>query len=194
MSQEPSISERINGQYTAMSATGRFSVIVLGIIVLLLIWSELFMPWANSWGDEATAIESSIVMINDAGRGGLATRNSVLAYGPIETPGTREDGSQALLEAIKAVMAQYGITDYKLNESGSGVTVRGLSGNRVERIKADLTFNAQGEAAIEIIADLEANPAIESIESLRLTRGKRSGTLDITATAEAWVAGRSRRR
>ena len=177
-----------------MSATGRFAVLVLGVIVLLLVWSELFMPWANAWGEEANAIEDSIVMIDDAGRGGLSTRNAILAYGPIETPGTREDGSQALLEAIKAVMAKYGISDYKLNESGSGVTVRGLTGGRVERIKADLTFNAQGEVAIEIIADLESNPAIESIESLRLTRGKRSGTLDVTATAEAWVSARSRRR
>ena len=133
-------------------------------------------------------------MIDAAGGGPLATRNAVLAYGPMETPGSREDGSQALLEAIKGVMAHYGITDYKLNESGSGVTVRGLTGGRIERIKADLTFNAQGEAAIEIIADLEASHAIESIESLRITRGKRSGTLDITATAEAWVAARSRRR
>lgn len=194
MSQRPSISERANEQYQAMSATGRFAVLVLGVIVLLLVWSELFMPWANAWGEEANAIEDSIVMIDDAGRGGLSTRNAILAYGPIETPGTREDGSQALLEAIKAVMAKYGISDYKLNESGSGVTVRGLTGGRVERIKADLTFNAQGEVAIEIIADLESNPAIESIESLRLTRGKRSGTLDVTATAEAWVSARSRRR
>lgn len=194
MAHRPSLSERTKEQYSAMSATGRFAVVALGAIVLLLVWSELFMPWADTWGEEANAIEDSIAMIDDAGLGGLATRNSVLAYGPIETPGTREDGSQSLLEAIKAVMAKYGITDYKLNESGSGVTVRGLTGGRVERIKADLTFNAQGEAAIEIIADLEADSAIESIESLRLTRGKRSGTLDITATAEAWVAGRSRRR
>jgi hypothetical protein len=184
----------MNEQYQAMSATGRFAMVVLGVIVLLLLWSELFLPWANGWGEQATAIEQSIVMIDDAGRGGLSTRNAVLAYGPVETPGTREDGSQALLVAIKAVMAHYGITDYKLNESGSGVTVRGLTGGRIERIKADLTFNAQGETAIEVIADLEANAAIESIESLRLTRGKRSGTLDITATAEAWVLARIRRR
>ena len=46
----------------------------------------------------------------------------------------------------------------------------------------------------ELIADLEANPAIESLESLRLSRGKRSGSLDVATTAQAWVYAKGGRR
>ncbi|MCH2136737.1 MAG: hypothetical protein MK101_09165 [Phycisphaerales bacterium] len=188
------MSQRFGEQFSTMSPTGKFAVGVLGVTVLLLVWSEVFMPMANGWGDQADAIEENLVLIEDAGGGSLSTRNAVLAHGPVELPDSREEGSQSLIETIKSTMATWGITDYTLNESGSGVTVRGLTGGRVERIKADLAFTGEVETAHELIADLEMNPAIESIESLRLTRGKRSGTLDVTATVEAWVNAGSRRR
>ncbi len=189
-----SFGQRAKEQYSAMSPTGRFAVVVLGITMLLLVWSELFLPLATDWSDRADAIEADIARVDSAAVPSLNATTSLLAHGDVAMPDARGDSSQALLESIKAVMAQYGITDYKLNESGAGVTVRGLPGRRVERIKADLSFNAQGEDAVEIIADLEADQAIEGIDSLRLTRGKRSGTLDVALTAQAWaLAGGTRR-
>lgn len=194
MTDTTTMTDRARGQYQAMSPTGRFAVVVLGITVLLLIWSEFFLPWAGSWGEQADAIEADIARVDNVTQASLSANTALLAYGPVETPDARGESSQALLESIKGIMAQYGITDYKLNESGGGVAVRGLSGRRVERIKADLSFNAPHEDAIELIADLEANPAIESLETLRLSRGKRSGSLDVATTAQAWVYAKGGRR
>ena len=188
-----SFKQRAAAQYTAMSPTGKFAVVVLGFTMLLLVWTELFMPWANAWGDQADALEADIARVDAANTAAAGSNMSLLAYGPVDMPDARGEGSQALLESIKGVMATWGITDYKLNESTGGVAVRGLTGRRVERIKADLSFNADHEDAVEIIAELEGNPAIESLESLRLTRGKKSGTLDVSTTAQAWVYGSGRR-
>ena len=59
MAKGPSISERVNEQYRAMSGTGRFAMVVLALVVLLLVWSNVFMPWANASGEKADAIEDS---------------------------------------------------------------------------------------------------------------------------------------
>ena len=192
MSKHTTMSERAREQVMAMSATGRFALALLVVIVLIMLWTNLFGPWAAQFGDEADAIESQIAQVDRSRVGSRATNAAILAHGPIESPGARDEGSQDLIESAKCVMAVYGITDYTLNESGGGVTVRGMSGGRIERIKADLAFNAAHETAIEIIADLEADPAVESIEGLRLTRGKRAGTLDVALTTQAWVRGKGR--
>jgi hypothetical protein len=186
------MSERAREQVMAMSATGRFALLLLGVVVLFMLWTNLFGPWAAQFGDEADAIEAQIAKVEQARIGSRSTNAAILAHGPLEAPGARDEGSQDLIESAKGVMAVYGITDYTLNESGGGVSVRGMTGSRIERIKADLAFNAANETAIEIIADLEADPAVESIEGLRLTRGKKAGTLDVALTAQAWVRGKGR--
>ena len=47
--------------------------------------------------------------------------------------------------------------------------------------------------AIERMRSVMQENAHRSLESLRLTRGKKSGTLDVSTTAQAWVYGSGRR-
>ena len=66
-------------------------------------------------------------------------------------------------------------------------------GQQVERITADLGFDATPEETLAIIGELEASPHIEGIGFVRITRrsGPRKVTVDLTI--EAWIVSAQRR-
>lgn len=194
MKANTNLTDRIRGEFDRMSQSGRM-IAVLGLgIVVILIWSELIAPISTSWGEAAADISGKIARVDRAASQSARQRANVVAYGPMRSPAQRATESQAMLEAVNAIMDEYGIRAYEFNESSSAVKVSGSTLPGIDRIKATLKFEAAEEKAIEILGALESSPELESISSARVQQGKSGGlNLAVELTIEAWIRGGGRR-
>ncbi len=177
-----------------MSRSGRM-IALLGVgLVVVLFWSELIAPISASWGDAADEISNQVARVDRAATQAAAQRANVVAYGPMVSPTQRGTESQAMLEAVNAIMDDFGIRAYEFNESSSTAKVGGSTLTGIDRIKATLKFEAPEEKAIEILGALEDSPKLESINSARVQQGKSGGlNLEVELTIEAWIRGGTRR-
>jgi hypothetical protein len=177
-----------------MSRSGRM-IALLGVgLLVVLFWSELVSPISTSWGGAADEISTQLARVDRAATQAAAQRANVVAYGPMVPPAMRATESQAMLEAVNAIMDEFGIRAYEFNESTSAVKVGGSTLPGIDRIKATLKFEAPEEKAIEILGALEDSSELESISSARVQQGKAGGlSLAVELTIEAWIRGGSRR-
>ena len=194
MSTSSQLAERARREYERMSRSGRMIALLgLGLLVVLF-WSELISPISTSWGEAADEISRQVTRVDRAATQAAAQRANVVAYGPMVSPAQRATESQAMLEAVNAIMDEFGIRAYEFNESSSAVKVGGSTLPGIDRIKATLKFEAPEEKAIEILGALEDSPELESISNARVQQGKAGGlSLGVELTIEAWIRGGSRR-
>ncbi len=192
MSDAAGLAPRIRDEYNRMSRGTRL-IFGLGLVlVVFLLWSSLIDPVSSSWGTAADEIESQTSRVERARTQAAAQRSNVVAFGPLSSPAQRATESQDMLEAVNAIMTDFGVRGYKFNEATSAVKVGGATLPGIDRIKATLSFEAGHEKAIEIIGALEDSPALEAISNARVQRGKSGGKLAIELTIEAWVRGGKR--
>lgn len=194
MTTDTNLTGRALKEFERMSRSGRM-IALLGLgLVIILLWSELISPIATNWGDAADDISGKISRVDRAVSQSVSQRANVVAYGPMQSPSQRATESQAMLEAVNAIMDDFGIRAYEFNESTSAVKVSGSTLPGIDRIKATLKFEAAEEKAIEILGALESSPQLESISTARVQQGKGGGlNLAIELTIEAWIRGGGRR-
>jgi len=186
--------QRARQEYERMSRSGRM-IALLGVgLLVVLFWSELIAPISASWGGAADEISNQVDRVDRAATQAAAQRANVVAYGPMVSPSQRANESQAMLEAVNAIMDEFGIRAYEFNESSSTAKVGGSMLTGIDRIKATLKFEAPEEKAIEILGALEDSPELESINSARVQQGKTGRlNLEVELTIEAWIRGGTRR-
>ncbi len=194
MSTSSQFAQRARQEYERMSRSGRM-IALLGVgLLVVLFWSELIAPISASWGGAADEISNQVDRVDRAATQAAAQRANVVAYGPMVSPSQRANESQAMLDAVNAIMDEFGIRAYKFNESSSTAKVGGSMLTGIDRIKATLKFEAPEEKAIEILGALEDSPELESINSARVQQGKTGGlNLEVELTIEAWIRGGTRR-
>ncbi|MDP6158966.1 MAG: hypothetical protein QF360_02780 [Phycisphaerales bacterium] len=194
MSTSSQFAQRARQEYERMSRSGRM-IALLGVgLLVVLFWSELIAPISASWGGAADEISNQVDRVDRAATQAAAQRANVVAYGPMVSPSQRANESQAMLEAVNAIMDEFGIRAYEFNESSSTAKVGGSMLTGIDRIKATLKFEAPEEKAIEILGALEDSPELESINSARVQQGKTGGlNLEVELTIEAWIRGGTRR-
>jgi hypothetical protein len=170
-------------------------IALLGVgLLVVLFWSELIAPISASWGGAADEISNQVDRVDRAATQAAAQRANVVAYGPMVSPSQRANESQAMLDAVNAIMDEFDIRAYKFNESSSTVKVGGSMLTGIDRIKATLEFERPEGKAIEILGALEDSPELESINSARVQQGKTGGlNLEVELTIEAWIRGGTRR-
>jgi len=186
--------QRARQEYERMSRSGRM-IALLGVgLLVVLFWSELIAPISASWGGAADEISNQVDRVDRAATQAAAQRANVVAYGPMVSPSQRANESQAMLDAVNAIMDEFDIRAYEFDESSSTVKVGGSMLTGIDRIKATLKFEAPEEKAIEILGALEDSPELESINSARVQQGKTGGlNLEVELTIEAWIRGGTRR-
>ncbi|GEM_PF-5293283 len=194
MSTSSQFAQRARQEYERMSRSGRM-IALLGVgLLVVLFWSELIAPISASWGGAADEISNQVDRVDRAATQAAAQRANVVAYGPMVSPSQRANESQAMLEAVNAIMDEFGIRAYEFNESSSTAKVGGSMLTGIDRIKATLKFEAPEEKAIEILGALEDSPELESINSARVQQGKTGRlNLEVELTIEAWIRGGTRR-
>ena len=194
MSTSSQFAQRARQEYERMSRSGRM-IALLGVgLLVVLFWSELIAPISASWGGAADEISNQVDRVDRAATQAAAQRANVVAYGPMVSPSQRANESQAMLEAVNAIMDEFDIRAYEFDESSSTVKVGGSMLTGIDRIKATLKFEAPEEKAIEILGALEDSPELESINSARVQQGKTGRlNLEVELTIEAWIRGGTRR-
>ena len=194
MSTSSQFAQRARQEYERMSRSGRM-IALLGVgLLVVLFWSELIAPISASWGGAADEISNQVDRVDRAATQAAAQRANVVAYGPMVSPSQRANESQAMLEAVNAIMDEFDIRAYEFDESSSTVKVGGSMLTGIDRIKATLKFEAPEEKAIEILGALEDSPELESINSAHVQQGKTGGlNLEVELTIEAWIRGGTRR-
>lgn len=173
----------------------QWSVFALSGLLLFLLWDGVISPVTNGWKSQADLIQTRAERVHD-GRVLAASfdrmGNVVRAYGPIELPGPESDGRNELNAAINGILERYSITEESSSVSSSKVrkgTLGSYAGNkRLESLKLVFDFISTPKDALSIIADLEADPSIEFITNLRITKapGKK---VKVHLTIESWVLG-----
>ena len=190
MSNEPTIWQRFRQlpraiQWAAYAAAGTF----LFIGVNDYLWAQ-----AQRWNAEADGIEMKFQSVRDGQEiaGNLLyLRETLVAHGAIQIPGSPGEGGPALDAAVTAVMNRHSIRH--TYDRRPPVTLKGslgtITGGRGEAqsISADLRFEASPKDAMAVIADLERSPDIETINNVRITRIAGARRLKVHLTLEAWV-------
>ena len=161
---------------------------------LFWLWNQFLNPQKDAWDKDAAAIESSVKDIRntEAVTSKIqGIKDVVVTLGPVDTPRSSREGPDALNEAVNKVLAKYGVAkdsfSFRSGRLSKTALVNITTGTkRIDRLTGDLKFDATPKNAAAIIADLESNPDIEAVDSVRMTRDT-GGKVKVHLTVEAWV-------
>ena len=124
----------------------------------------------------------------------------VASLGPIEVPRSPNPGADRLEATVNDIVSGRKVQNYTF-ETRPGARVQASSalrniagGGRVERVHAEVEFQASPEDAIDLVRELEAEPEIESIGSIRMTADPDLRLVEVKLVVEAWIKAPDRRR
>lgn len=167
------------------------------VLVAILVWDEYVRPTADAWNKESDRIASTIERARTLEqRTDPKIERLATALGPIEVPRSAAPGATRLESTISKICSQYEIVPKIDGRTGSKLPSNSplstMAGGRVERIICELEFVSDSETVVEVIRDLEAEPEIESISSLRLKLVDDGPKLEVRIMVEAWIVPRKK--
>lgn len=191
MSEAASIMDR----YRRMPRAIRWALLAAIGIALFEVREIVLRPFANAWDHKAEIIEDRVSQVRasqDISREIDQMHDLVRDLGPVDVPRNEADGQKSLNAAIGQVLQKNGATNqsWAIGPKGnlSKTALPSIAnGKRIERLAGDLKFDATPKAAAAIIAELESNPDIETVDSVRMTRDASGGKVKVHLTIEAWV-------
>ncbi len=189
-----SATEQID-RFRAMEPFWQWIVGATIFMVAFLVWAQFLEPTGTAWAETADRMESDLTRTSQSISLDPKSRNAAMTYGAIDLPNAKSDGSLALIEIVQEIMSRQGIKNDTFFQSQSNTIKASLlpgiarAGEKIERIKGELDFTTPPAKAIQIIADLEAHPGIESVTSIRIDK---AGNKDVRTrlSLEAWVRTR----
>ena len=106
---------------------------------------------------------------------------------------------EELARHIDEVMRRNKVTAYSY-ETRVGQRVKDADaaalGAAVDRLQAEVKFDVSAEGMPRLVAELEADPAIDGVTAIRIEKNEQARRLTVQATIECWVlsaGGRSSR-
>ena len=181
----------LRARYDSLPRNQRW--MVLGVLALIgyVAADELLWAPARAWAAQSQRIEAAL----DRGAGRAASvstdlRRSVATFGPVDPPGPAATGREDLARAIDEVLRKHKVAGYSY-ETRTGQRVKdadaGTLGGPVDRLQAEVKFDTTAEALPRIVAELEANPVIDGVTTIRLEKNEQTRKITVQATIEAWV-------
>lgn len=179
-------------RFLALPAIWRFGVTAAVIALVLLVADDYVWPTADAWNEESdrisTIIDQSQNLESTIDR---QIERVATALGPIEVPRSASPGATRLEETVGSILEANGIVPKIDARTGSRLAsaspISEVAGGRVQRLVCELDFKSNPDTLINVIRELEAEPEIESISSLRLERIEDGPELEVTLSIEAWV-------
>lgn len=167
------------------------------VLVAILVWDEYVQPTANDWNTESDRISNTIERARTLDqRTDPKIERLATALGPIEVPRSAAPGATRLESTVSKICSQYQIVPKIDGRTGSKLPssspLSAMAGGRVERIICELEFISDSETVVDVIRDLEAEPEIESISSLRLQLVDDGPKLEVRIMVEAWIVPRKK--
>lgn len=170
------------------------SIAVVGF-ALFLAWSDYLEPLRVDWASQADRIESHVKQVRDTEhqvKEFARRRDLVSNIGPVRVPLNESEGATAFTAAVNDILAKHNASNPSFGDRGRSRMPRGAlttitsSERRIDRITAEVKFDARPEDAAAIIADLESSPHVEAVNSVRMTKDA-GGRVKVHLTIEAWV-------
>lgn len=167
--------------------------------IAFLIWDSTIANVAADWTSRANTIEMQIREVNTPVVLTSSTRSAITAFGEVLLPREKAEGASGLTTSIHTILAS---RDVRNDEFKRTKTTRMRSGalpgvasssEQIEQVIGDLHFDARQSEILDVIADLESSPWIDSVSSVRLTRldGR---LIRVNLSLEAWVVSKKRGR
>ena len=174
--------------------------LILAVLLVVLVAEDYIWPMADDWNAQANRIEK---IIDQGSRLDRAVDRKIervaTALGPIEVPRSAAPGATRLEETVGRILEENGLRPKIDARTGSNLAsnspIAEIAGGRVQRLVCELEFQSDPDTVIKVLRELEAEPEIESVSSVRLERldnGPR--LLDVSMEIEAWVVPERRGR
>ena len=193
-----SVTETIWQRFRSYPRAMQWALLAAVGIAGFLLWDQFVWSQAATWNDQADRILArvdEVVKTNERRRQIRSLENPIRAIGAVERPGSQAQAGPTLTRTVNDILHKHGASKDNFSQRTPAKLKRGLlaeivgPNGRLERLTADLRFNAAPEAATAIIADLESRPEIEAISSLRITRHGGVARVTVDLVLEAWITG-----
>ena len=182
---------------------GRLALAACGVCVLYLFIEDYCWSYAREWSREASRLQS-LLERGEARRAPLSrdVERAAIAFGNAEIPDDEAHTSESLALAVNETLKKHHITNFGYEAVGGGklpssalASIAG-SGRRIERLRGDVGFTTPADEVAQVLADFEANPSIDAINSITFRWRDDQKKVDVRLSAEAWAIaprdGRSR--
>jgi len=182
-------------KYRKLSPIYQGSIAILAVMVLFLIADEYMWAVARQWNQSADRY-ADVLQEGARKEAEFSPRMeaTIRAVGPVNIPSTEADGAKKLSRTINSILKDHKIYNDSYDNFGGAKlpsdalsSVTSNTGGRIEKVTGRLQFDASPEVALEIISEIESNPEIESISSLRITKMERMTRVTVKMTVEAWI-------
>jgi len=189
----------ITSTWRALPRAYQWLALALLFIAAFEVWDRTVAPLAASWSSEADAIERFLAEASDdeaLESRVREVRSAVVSFGPVDRPGSVNEGRSAMNRAVIDILKKNGVTNDRFDvgagaklprEVGARMGVR--PDERVTRLAGEIQFEAAPTATASILAALEESPEIEAVSELRLTKADH-GKLKVSLKVESWVVER----
>ena len=170
------------------------------VLLVVLVAEDYIWPMADDWNAQANRIEK---IIDQGSRLDRAIDRKIervaTALGPIEVPRSAAPGATRLEETVGRILEENGLRPKIDARTGSNLAsnspIAEIAGGRVQRLVCELEFQSDPDTVIKVLRELEAEPEIESVSSVRLERlDNGPKLLDVSMEIEAWVVPERRGR
>ena len=188
-------------RFGKLPRAARWAILAVVGLALFLVYDAGVRPVSKGWNDRAEAMLADVretVRAEERLKHLEASRDPILALGPVEIPDREAEAGRALNEAVNEVLKEHPVSHDSFSLRSPARLKRGTlerlisSDQRVERITGDLRFVAAPDEATAIIAALEKRPEIESISSVRITR-EPGRKLRVDLTVDVWIVTSQRK-
>ncbi len=179
-------------RFLSLPALWRVGVIVAVTLLVILVAQDYVWPTADEWNKESDRISRIIEQSRNLDKAiDRKIERVATALGPIEVPRSASPGATRLEETVGKILERNGIVPKIDARTGSRLAsaspISEVAGGRVQRLVCELDFKTNPDTLIKVIRELEAEPEIESISSLRLERIDDGPQLEVALSIEAWV-------
>ena len=184
-------------RFRSLPRGGKIAVAAVGVLLAWVALEQWSWSWARDWAGECERIERALSDSRElaAGADAAAVTGAEL-YGPVDPPSGESEGAEAMAQAVVGVVKRHGTTNFTYDAQRASTRLAGgaaLGGSqRLSKVSGEVQFEATPAETAKIIAELEADPAIEAVSGLRIQKRENEGKVVVRLTVESWVYAAAR--
>jgi hypothetical protein len=188
--------------FAALPRAFKWAVLALGVIAFYFGLFEPALAFADRFNTRADALQRAVSRDRELAStvsDGFTLQSAQAALGSPIRPGQRDITPEVLLRVVSAVLDAHGVSSRNVSESSStlsGDQAAALGVGEIRRLVLQVSFEADAQTVVDVLADLERAPEVAAISRLRIDKaglrsgmfGEDEGLVRVTLSPEAWIA------
>ncbi|MSR33674.1 MAG: hypothetical protein EXS12_02565 [Phycisphaerales bacterium] len=174
----------------SLPTASRYGLIAVGILAAYIAINSWSWSWARSWNAQADHIQKILAdsqrIIDDSA---MTVHSGPELYGLVNPIASESEGAESMAKAVVEIVKKYSTTNFSYDAQRASTRISGLSttGEKISKVSGELQFECSPDTFSKIVADIESNPAIESISSIRVHRKEAEKKIVVRMTVDSWV-------